>query len=50
MISDAEIVINRCVKPDCGIVAMLGSRRAGMIFLLAGALDCRKINYSRQAQ
>lgn len=31
MISDSEIVINRCVRPGCGIVAVLGSRRAGMI-------------------
>lgn len=31
MISDAEIVINRCVKPGCEIVATFNSRRAGMI-------------------
>lgn len=31
MISDIEITVNRCVKPGCGIVAFLGSRRTGMV-------------------
>jgi hypothetical protein len=45
MISDAEIVVNRCVKPGCDIVAMLVSRRAGMIMVreFAGNTPCEKI-------
>lgn len=45
MISDAEIIVNRCAKPGCGVVAMFPSRRAGMIFIreFGGNTPCEKI-------